>query len=110
VGVPRPAVDVIFAGSDAVGAKVGQGKIWRPGGVELRVRIKRYLVRPELEHDQLVRVQGALKDLELLAAGFLLHGAAAVGHRLGKLGTLAGLGVRGDDETDRHAPLLSCCS
>jgi hypothetical protein len=61
----------------------GQRRVRRSGGVELRVRVERRLVVPELEYDQLVRIQGALKDLELLAAGFLLHGAAAVGHRLG---------------------------
>jgi hypothetical protein len=68
------------------------------------------LVVPELEYDQLVRVQGALKDLELLTAGFLLHGTAAAGHRLGEFGTLPRLGIRGDDETERHGPFLSCGS
>jgi len=71
------------------------------------VGIERRLVIPELEHDQLIGVQGTLKDLELLAAGLLLYGTAAVGHGLGKLGTLAGFGVCSDDETDRHDLLLS---
>jgi hypothetical protein len=74
------------------------------------VDIERRLVVPELQHDQCVGVESALKDLELLAAGLLLHGTAAVGHGLGKLGTLLGLGVCRDDETDGHDPLLSCCS
>jgi hypothetical protein len=110
VELPRPVVDVIFAGSDAVGAEVSQCKIWRPGGVELRVRVKHCLVGPELEQDNLVRIEDALKDLVLRAARFLLHGAAAVGHGLREFGTLPRRGVRGDDETDRHGPLLSCCS
>jgi hypothetical protein len=71
------------------------------------VCVERRLVGPEFECDELIGGQGALKNFELLTAGFLLHGAAAVGHRLGKLGTLAGLGIRGNDETDRHDPLLS---
>ena len=78
-----------------------------PGGVDLRVDVERRLVGPELEHDQRVGVQGTLKDLELLAARLLLHGAAAVGHGLGKLGALAGLGVHGDDKTYGHASFLS---
>jgi hypothetical protein len=78
--------------------------------VALRVRVERGLIGPQLEQDELIGVEGALKTLELLAAGFLLHGAAAVGHRLGKRGTLAGLGICGDDETDRYDPLFSCRS
>ena len=72
--------------------------------------VERRLVGPELEQDERVRVEGALKDLELLAAGFPLHGAAAAGHRLGEFGALSRLGVHGDDETYGHGPLLSCRS
>src|SRR5215510_996152 len=90
-GLPRTVVDVVFAGSGAVSAEGHQRRVRRAGGIDLRVDIKRRLVVPELEYDELVGVQGALKDLELLAAGFLLHGAAAGGHRLGKLGTLTRL-------------------
>src|SRR5262245_36257714 len=78
------------------------------GGVELCVCVKRRLVGPELECDELIGGQGTLKDLELLTAGFLLHSAAAVRYSLGEFGTLPRLGVRGDDETDRHGSLLSC--
>jgi hypothetical protein len=72
------------------------------------MRVERRLVGPQLQGHQLVGVQGTLQDLELLAAGFLLHGTAAIGHRLGEFGTLPRLGIRGDDETDRHGPFLSC--
>ena len=40
--------------------------------------------RPKLKYDQLIGVESTLKDLELLAAGLLLHGAAALGHGLGE--------------------------
>jgi hypothetical protein len=72
------------------------------------VRVERRLVVPELKDDKLVWVESALKDLELLAAGLLLDGAAAVGHGLGQLGALPWLGIRGDDKTDRHRLLLAC--
>jgi hypothetical protein len=57
--------------------------VWWSSGVELRVCVECCLIRPQFEQDELIGVEGALKDLVLLAAGFLLHGAAAVGHRLG---------------------------
>src|SRR5262249_8825565 len=107
-GLPRPVVDVIFAGADAVGTEGGQCRVRRSSDVEPGMRVERRLVGPEFECDERIGVQSALKDLELLAAGFLLHGTAAVSHRLGEFGTLPGLGRRGDDETDRHGPFLSC--
>src|SRR5712691_3971074 len=78
--LPRPVIDVVFAGSGTVGAQGSQGRIRRPGGIDLGVRVERRLVGPELEYDELIRVEGALKNLKLLAAGLLLHGAAALGH------------------------------
>jgi hypothetical protein len=101
-------VDVVFPGAGVIGAQSGQRRIGWLGGVDLRVDVERCLVSPELEHNQFVRIQGALKDFKWLAARFLLHGAAAVGHGLGELGALPWLGVRGDNETDRHGRLLSC--
>src|SRR5919109_4289600 len=97
-GLPRPIVDVVFTWSGAIGSEGGYRGVRWPGGVDLRVDVERRLVGPEFEHDQLVGVQGALKDFELLATGFLLHGAAAGGHGLGEFGTLPRLGVCGDDE------------
>ena len=64
-GLPRPVVDVVFAGSDASGAEISQGRVGWSGGIDLRMRIERRLVVPEFEDDELVGVQGTLKDLEL---------------------------------------------
>src|SRR5919202_6345037 len=81
-------------------------RVRRPGGVALRVRVERRLVGPEFEDGELIGGQGTLKDLELLTAGFPLPSAAAVSHGPGEFGTLPRLGIRGDDETDRHGPFL----
>ena len=70
------------------------------GGVDPRVDVECCLVSPELEDHQLVGVQSTLKNLKLLAAGLLLHGAAAVGHGPGELGALAGFGVRGNEGSE----------
>jgi hypothetical protein len=69
--------------------------------------VERRLVGPEFKQDQRVRVEGALKDLKLLATRFLLDSPTAVGHGLGECGTLSGLGVHGNDETYGHGPILS---
>jgi hypothetical protein len=71
------------------------------------MRGERRLVSPEFECDELVGVQGTLKNLELLTAGFLLHRAAALSQSLGEFGTLPRPGIRGDGEADRHGLLLS---
>jgi hypothetical protein len=89
--LPCAIVRIVFAGSGTVSTEGYQRRVRRVGSVDLRVDIERRLVIPELEHDQLVGIQGALKDLELLTARFLLHGTAALGHSLSKLGTLPGL-------------------
>src|SRR4029453_5196815 len=104
--LPCAVVCIVFAGSGAVSAEGHQRRVRGPGGIALRVRIKRCLVLPELEQNKLVGVQGTLKDLILLTAGFRLYRAAAVGHGLDELGALPRLGIRGDDETDRHGLLL----
>src|SRR5262249_38301121 len=54
------------------------------------------------EQDELVRVDRALKHLELLAAGLLCHFRAASAIGLRQLSTLAWLGLNGDDESDGH--------
>jgi hypothetical protein len=66
------------------------------------MRVERRPVGPEFECDERIGVKGTLKDLELLTAGFSLHGAAAVGYGLSEFRALPGFGVRGNDETHRH--------
>jgi hypothetical protein len=72
------------------------------------MRVEGGLIGPQLEQDKRIGAGGALQDLVLLAARFLRHGAAAIGQSPGELGALAGLGLRGDDETDGHGRFLSC--
>ena len=50
-GLPRPVVDVVFAGAGAVSAEGHQRRVRRVGGVDLRVNIERRLVVPEFEHE-----------------------------------------------------------
>src|SRR6266705_2853055 len=95
VGLPCAVVRVVFTGSGAFGAEGSQRRVRRPSDVDLGMDVERRLVVPDLKHDQLVGVQGALKDLKLLTAGFLLYGAAAVGHGLGECSPLPRFGVRG---------------
>ncbi len=99
-----------FAARWTLGTGVSLTSAQRPGGVDLRVDVEHCLVGPQLQEDQRIGVEGTLKDFVLQATRLLLHGAAAVGHGLGKFRTLAGFGVRGYDETNRHSPFLSWCS
>ena len=60
--------------------------------------IQRGLVRPKLQQHQLVRVDGALEHLELLAAR-LLHDFGATGaEHTGQFGAFFGGRIKGDDK------------
>jgi len=62
-GLPRPVVDIVFAGAGAVSAERYQRRVWWSGGVELRVRVEGGLIRPQFEQDERIGVEGPLKDL-----------------------------------------------
>src|SRR5207245_795202 len=98
-GLARPAIFVVFTLTVPDTKLREQG---RPRAVELRVSVQSRLVGPALEQGQAIRVHGALKDLELLAARLFHHlGAAAlVGFR--ELRPFAGHGGDRHDESDRH--------
>jgi hypothetical protein len=66
------------------------------------VRVKRGLVLPQFEQDQLVGIEDALEYLELFAAGILPRDLATRLHRLREFGALAGRRVERDDEPNRH--------
>src|SRR5207253_142108 len=92
-----PVVLVVFALAIADAQLRPQG---RASGVQLRMRVERRLVGPALQQRQLVGIENALEDLELLAAG-LLHALLAtrfIGLR--QFRTLARRGGDRDDESD----------
>ena len=60
-GLPRPVVEVVFAGADAIGTESSQHRVRRPGGVEPGVRVERRLVSPEFECDERIGFQAATK-------------------------------------------------
>ena len=66
--LPRAVVFVVLALAGAVPQAFGQR---RAGGVALGVRVERRLVAPQFEQRELVRVERALENLELLAARLL---------------------------------------
>src|SRR6516225_621080 len=83
------------------------GSDCRSRAVQLRMRIESRLVGPALEQCQLVGVEGALKDLELLTAGLLHPLLAASFHHLRELGTLSRRGGDRDDQSYCHLLPLS---
>src|SRR5262245_45050742 len=109
----NPLVLVILA---LAAARPQFGKQRRSSAVEARVRFQRRLIAPALEQREPVGVQGALEDLELLAAGLLHHLRAAGAIRLRELGSLAGDCGDRHDESNGHVASLSargrtiCCS
>jgi hypothetical protein len=71
------------------------------------VGVKRGLILPQFEQDQLVGIGGALEYLELFASGILPRDLTARLHRLREFGAFAGRRVERDDEPNRHS--LSSC-
>src|SRR3954452_3542119 len=97
--LPRAVVLVILA---LAGAEPQTFRQRRAGGVALGVRVERRLIAPQFKQRQLVGVERALENLELLAARFLHTCLAARLHRPRQFGPLAGRGGDRDDESDGH--------
>jgi hypothetical protein len=70
--------------------------------IHLGVNVERGLIFPQFQQSEFVRVEDALKDLELFAAGLFHDFNAASLEHLGEFIPLAGGCVDGDDEADGH--------
>ena len=71
-----------------------------PRCIDLCMDVERGLVGPQFEQGQLVGVEHALEDLELLAAGFLHDLRATVTENAREFRSFARGGVECDDQTD----------
>jgi hypothetical protein len=66
------------------------------------MHVERGLIGPELQQRELVGVQDALEDLELLTSRLLHDLLASLSHRLRQFGALAGRRGYCHDESDGH--------
>src|SRR4051794_13844310 len=97
--LPRAVVFVVLALAAAEPQALRQ---WQAGGVAFWVCVERRLIGPQFEQGELVRVERALENLELLAAGLGHALLAARLHRLRQFGPFAGRRGDRNDESDGH--------
>src|SRR5439155_22882980 len=103
----RPLVFVILARAGAGAQPFRQG---RTGRLQFGVVRQRFRAVPQFQQGELVGIEDALEDLELLATRVFPGLLAARLEGLRELGALAGRGGDRDDEADGHGflPGLTC--